>query len=84
MLFIVANGKDDSPLKDASIKTNGTNIKTTDENGNHIEEHCKALPTQTSIQIEKEKFCPATIVTDKKLEGTKAYKWAFLHPVSSQ
>ena len=79
---MVANGKDDSPLKDAVITIDGSNSKTTDENGNHVEKHCAALKDK-KFPIKKDDFCSAEVEV-KELEGDKAYRWAFLHPKSSK
>ena len=82
VVFVVANGKDDSPIKDAAIVISDEKTITTDDNGNHVEEHCEALNNK-KFPIKKDSFCDAE-VTVEKLEGAKAFKWALLHPNTSK
>jgi len=78
VVFVVANAKDDSPIKDAAIVIDPSKTVTTDENGNHVEEHCEALNNK-EFGIKKDDFCDAK-VTVEKLEGAKDFKWALMHP----
>ena len=78
----MANGKDDSPIKDAAIVIDPSKTVTTDENGNHVEEHCEALNNK-EFGIKKDDFCDAK-VTVEKLEGAKDFKWALMHPKTSK
>ena len=82
VVFVVANGKDDSPIKDAAIVIDPSKTVTTDENGNHVEEHCEALNNK-EFGIKKDDFCDAK-VTVEKLEGAKDFKWALMHPKTSK
>ena len=82
MVFVVANGKDDSPIKDAAIVIDPSKTVTTDENGNHVEEHCEALNNK-EFGIKKDDFCDAKVSVEK-LEGAKDFKWALMHPKTSK
>ena len=79
-MFVVADGKDDSPIEGASITIDDKTTAKTDKNGNHVEDHCQAVEKDTLFAITKDKFCEGSIKMDTKLEGTKAYKWTLLHP----
>ena len=82
MVFVVANAKDDSPIKDAAIVIDPSKTVTTDENGNHVEEHCEALNNK-EFGIKKDDFCDAKVSVEK-LEGAKDFKWALMHPKTSK
>ena len=79
-MFVVANGKDDSPIEGASITIDEKTTAKTDKNGNHVEHHCQAVEKGKVFKINKDQFCDCGIEMDVKLEGTKAYKWVFLRP----
>ena len=83
-MFVVANGKDDSPIEGASITIDEKTTAKTDKNGNHVEDHCQAVEKDKVFEVKKDKFCDGSIKMEAKLEGTKAYKWALLHPETSK
>ena len=77
---MIVNGKDDSPIEGATITIDNTTTRSTNENGNHCENHCQAVEAGREFPVRADQFCNATIRIEDDVEGRQEFLWAFLHP----